>query len=79
MASLAAHQVDARTGQAPNAYIDPIVFTAWRGIIKDVLNVQPCCRASEDEWPYHLRSIRPWPAPELIKINPMHRARQLPN
>jgi hypothetical protein len=34
-ASHAAYKVDPRTGQAAHAYVDPIVFAAWRGIGTD--------------------------------------------
>src|SRR5664279_3710618 len=46
------------TGQAAHTYVDPIVFPAWRSVIKDVLNVQAGCRTSKHEWAYHPRSLR---------------------
>ncbi len=52
-AVLAAHQVDARACQAAHTYIGPLVLNIRRVIIKDVLNIQVGCRASEDEWAYH--------------------------
>jgi hypothetical protein len=58
-AGLAVHQVDTSAGQAPHAYIGPLVASLRRLIVEDVLNVQTGCRASEDEWAYHYRSR--WP------------------
>ena len=52
-ARLASYEVDTRAGQAPHAYIGPLVGSLRRLIVEDVLNVQACCRAPKDEWPYH--------------------------
>jgi hypothetical protein len=53
---LAAHQADTRAGQAAHSDIGSLVLNIRRVIIKDVLNIQAGCRASEDEWAYHCRS-----------------------
>ena len=44
---------------------------AWRGIVKDVLNVQAGCRASEDEWPYHPESVPRQDLAGLFQIKQM--------
>ena len=55
-ASRAAHKVDARAGEAPNANIGPIVFTAWRGIVKFALQSPNLTMAP---WDLELSSASP--------------------
>jgi hypothetical protein len=38
-------------------HIDLIIFAAWRGIVKDVLDVQASCWTLEDEWPVHSATL----------------------
>jgi hypothetical protein len=69
-AVLAAYQVDTRTGQAAHAYIGSRVLGVRSVIVEDVLNVQACCRASEDEWPYHAEAYPHRRRPGLFRIKP---------
>ena len=45
--------MDTRAGQAPHAFIAALNPYLRHLVLKDVLNVQACCRASKDKWPYH--------------------------
>jgi hypothetical protein len=68
-----AHQVDTRAGQTAHANIGSRVLGVRAVIVEDVLNVQACCRASEDEWSYHPRAICRPPLPDLIQVKRMQR------
>jgi hypothetical protein len=40
-----------------HALVGSLVVSVRPVIVKDVLNVQAGCRASEDEWPYHCQTV----------------------
>jgi len=52
-ARLASYEVDTRAGQALHGFIAALNPYLRHFVVKDVLNVQACCRAPKDEWPYH--------------------------
>jgi hypothetical protein len=53
-AGLAPYEMDTRASKAPHAFIAALDPHLRHLVLKDVLNVQACCRASKDEWPYHV-------------------------